>query len=604
MEQDVKFDLAKTLIEFNQDQQFIELRERYSTRSFLEIMSVERSENRHSSFLAWLLEAKDFAVNIKDHPIVHLLDIAIRRLGEQDEKINEEVKCDTITGQEGIKNIVLSRDIKDIDIEEVKTEKAVRDVAITEEVKSYKESIQDRIDIYIKCKLRTSVYPNGKEITIIIENKVGSTEGQARNDNKPKAANIDGWKEYCQKKQTERYYTACHSNNTVFLFLTPSEGGNIDKGGNIVEAKDGHFISITYQDILNEIIEPLVANQNLSSRVRVLLEEYVLSLSLPGIYTNDEDNEENKKNTKNKKDEKSIKTAIIMAERKQNIDAINELIGKYNYKKLIISAAKCLVIEDEIDKINDWIEEKTKKETKNKWIGKKNETIRAALEFEPENNKEKDVYKLILSFGKTYKNLLIALLKTHVENNLDDTEESQAIKDVYQSLLGKPKDRSEFTIIYNQERVLDEDSKRMFAEFVIRKYIEYYKSGNNGLNVPYDYFKINETYPLFLSVNDSQPNDSSRYSQETVEFGGKKYYISNQWGITINQEKWKETNSIENLISIDRIFYQIFDTPLFKLENGETYSTNASDKKLKLTLQGPWNEILKDYTIKVKRIYK
>ena len=79
MERDVKFDLAKTLIEFNQNQQFIELRERYNTRSFLEIMSVERSENRHSSFLAWLLEAKDFAVNIKDHPIVHLLDIAIRR---------------------------------------------------------------------------------------------------------------------------------------------------------------------------------------------------------------------------------------------------------------------------------------------------------------------------------------------------------------------------------------------------------------------------------------------------------------------------------------------------------------------------------------------
>ena len=65
------FDLEKTLIEFNQDQQFIELRERYSTRSFLEIMSVERSENRHSSFLAWLLEAKDFAVNVKDHPIVN-----------------------------------------------------------------------------------------------------------------------------------------------------------------------------------------------------------------------------------------------------------------------------------------------------------------------------------------------------------------------------------------------------------------------------------------------------------------------------------------------------------------------------------------------------
>ena len=598
MEQDVKFDLAKTLIEFNQDQQFIELRERYSTRSFFEIISVERSENRHSSFLAWLLEAKDFAVNAKDHPIVHLLDIAIRRLGDQGEKINEEVKCGAITGQDGIKNIVLSRDIKDIDIEEVKTEKAVKDVAITEKVKSYKESIQDRIDIYIKCKLRTSDSPNGKKITIIIENKVGSTEGQEKNNNKlAKAKDNKSWEEYCKKKQTERYYTACESDETIFIFLTPSDGGDVVNGGNVTKAEDKHFISITYQDILNEIIEPLLESQNLSSRVRVLLEEYVLSLSLPGIYTNDE---ENKKTTKNKTDEISIKTAIIMAERKKDIDAINKLLGIEKYKKLIISAAKCLVTEDEIDKMTKEKNEKHREETRERWENTIKKAIQSALEFKPENN-EVDVYKLILSFGKTYKNLLIALLKTHVENTLDDSEEVQTIKDVYQSLLGQPKDRSEFTIIDNNSNNngegLDKDSKRMFAEFVIRKYVDYYNTMVPSISRPDDYFDTNGKYPLFNITNNSEPKDETRFFEDTVTFNNEKYLISNQWGITRSLDE----NKLE---SFDIIFKKIFKKPLFKLENGKEYSTNASDTKQKLTLQNPWDDILENYTITVKRIYK
>ncbi len=578
-----KFDLEKTLIEFNQDQQFIELRERYSTRSFLEIMSVERSENRHSSFLAWLLEAKDFAVNVKDHPIVHLLDIAIRRLGEQGEIIEkennaEETKCDAITGENGIKNIVLSRNIKDIDIEEVKTEKAVKDVAITEKVKSYKESIQDRIDIYIKCKLRTSVFPDGKEITIIIENKVGSTEGQEKNYNKWNNNSSQGWQEYCQKKQTERYYTACHSNNTIFLFLT----SGVDKGENIVEAKDSHFISITYQDILNEIIEPLLANQNLSLRVRVLLDEYVLSLSLPGVYTEDGENNN---------DKKSIKSAIIMAERKQDVEKIAELLNdKKDYLTLILSAAKCLSEENEI-------------------IGTEYdaETIKSAIFFTPEQEEKeiiKNIFNLLNAFGHTYKNLFIAILKTYINSKeYQNDKRKDEIMDVYKSLISNARDLSEFFVKRNDREQLQSKKgnpgKGAFAKFVILEYIKYYTSsnGNNGLDVPYNYFKINDNYPLFNITANSEPKDKTRFFEDIVTFNNENYLISNQWGITRSLDE----NKLE---SFDIIFKKIFKKPLFKLENGKEYSTNASDMKQKLTLQKPWNEILNDYTITVKRIYK
>lgn len=583
-----KFDLEKTLIEFNQDQDFIELRERYSTRSFLEIMSVERSENRHSSFLAWLLSAKDFAINVKDHPIIHLMDILIRRMREQkDNDCSNQYEA-----LEKLKNTILARDFKEVNIEEVTTEKAVQDVAI-DDVKGYKSHIQDRLDIYIKGKLISSSLQD-KQFEIIIENKVGTTEGGEKSRNKVNASDENVWKDYYHSMQTVRYYTACHTPERIFVFLTPitnAELGDFSKVDKNKKSEDIHFVNINYQDILNEIIEPLLANQNLSQRVRILLEEYVLSLALPGQYT-DED--------------MKLKSAIIMAERNRDVKTITTLFKKEGckYKKLIISAAKCLVIEDEIDNITKIITGKKKQNTQEKWSNIKKETIRAALDFET-NNEEK-TYKLMLSFGKTYKNLLIALLKTHVENNHDDSEEVQTIKDVYQSLLGAPKDRSKFTIIDTNNKVLDADSKRMFADFVIRKYIKYYKENTNQLkDNPYDYFLINTNYPLFQSIDGSKPKDPTRYSKDTVEIDGVTYYISNQWGVTLNPEKWKNDQNEVNLISIDKIFFKIFGKALIDLEDGKTYSTtNTSNAELTLTLQEPWNKILNGYTITVKRIYK
>ena len=123
-------DYASIMLQFNNDPDFIKLRDRYATKSFLEIMSTDRSETRHSSFLAWLLEGKDFPVKEQDHPIIHLLDILIRRESEQS---TQKLVHDDI------KNMVLSRNIKSIQIHEVSTEKPVNKVS--------KIPSQDRLDI-------------------------------------------------------------------------------------------------------------------------------------------------------------------------------------------------------------------------------------------------------------------------------------------------------------------------------------------------------------------------------------------------------------------------------------------------------------------------
>ena len=554
-------DIETTLIKFNRDSNFITLRERYSTKSFLEIMSVERSENRHSSFLAWLLEAKDYVVNPKDHPIVHLLDIVIECVKEQNK----------VRLPKGIKDVILSRSIKDVVIEEVKTEKPVKDVTVA----SYKDKIKDRLDIYIKCKLIST--DTDLPVEIIIENKIDSTEGEAKNLNKSQASDGKDWEEYCTSAQTVRYYMACHDNENkrIFIFLTPNKKEN--------QALNDQFINVSYQDVLNAIIEPLLSNNDISERVKILLEEYVLSLSLPGQYSDEE---------------KKLRPGIVLAERQQDVDAIKELLKNDKYKALVISTAKCLCNEDEINNIRKRIDKLSRENKKEEWTSKLNDAIKSLLEFQTNESELSPIFDLLKKFGHTYKNLFIIILKTYIDNWEGTTEdvELNTIKDTYQSLLGSPKDRSKFTVKQKHDGAeildLDEESKRSFAHFLIKEYISYQKEHPEEKS-PYEYFKCTEDYPLCTTLQ----KDKTRYFDKDPDC---EYYISNQWGITKNPK-----GDGSNDECFDVIFNNVFNQRLYNLDAGKTYSTDSEDAGTKLEIKEElWKNILKDYSIIIKRIFK
>ena len=554
-------DIETTLIKFNRDPNFITLRERYSTKSFLEIMSVERSENRHSSFLAWLLEAKDYVVNPKDHPIVHLLDIVIECVKEQN----------NVQLPEGIKDVILSRSIKDVVIEEVKTEKPVKEVAVASD---YKDKIKDRLDIYIKCKLTST--DTDLPIEIIVENKIDSTEGEAKNQNKyNKTTDSQEWEEYCKATQTNRYYKACYDKqkNRIFIFLTPNKQAN--------RASNDQFINVSYQDVLNAIIEPLLSNNDIAERVKILLEEYVLSLSLPGQYSDEE---------------KKLRPGIVLAERQQDVDAIKELLKNNNYKELVISTAKCLCNEDEIKNIRERIEKLSRDNTRMEWTSKLNDAIKSLLEFQTDEGELSPIFDLLKKFGHTYKNLFIIILKTYIDNchDLEDVELNM-IKDTYQSLLGSPKDRSKFTVKNPKgETILNKESKRSFARFLIKEYISYQKKnmGKKMVNA-YKYFFVTEDYPLCIG----SPKDKTRYFDKD----DCEYYISNQWGITRNPQ-----DDGKNDECFDVIFNKVFNQRLYNLDADKKYSTNPEDNEIGLEIVDGdlWKNILEGYTIVVERILK
>lgn len=538
--QQQEIDYASIMLQFNNDPDFIKLRDRYATKSFLEIMSTDRSETRHSSFLAWLLEGKDFPVKEQDHPIIHLLDILIRRGEEQ-----------TATIPEKLKMMVLSRNIKSIQIHEVSTEKSINEVSNI--------SSKDRLDIYIHCTIESK---NGQsnEIEFIIENKVGSKENGPKKENKGFASK---YPYYVNKTQTERYYYACKDNaisqtrEKIFIYLTPISNADLSDFDNLGEdqkSKEEHFININYQDILDNIIEPLLSAEDISTRIHTLLNEYVLSLSLPALIENEKKN----------KNEQNIKGSIIMATRQEDIENIENIIKKNSYLSLIQDALK--------------------------------ETI---------SKSDKTNAALLQSFGETYRKLFTAILRVYIETgsanrNLDELDE---LRSLYYQLLGNPKDNTKFSIDNKRSSI----GKTSFAITMLKAYINYLlkekkgdidvckeigkfcprKNGNLYVVLLKDwYLEESPKWPKRQDVPQNIPKtiDPTKYEKYVVQLSGiaTTFLITKQWGVDRNGGD----STFENLLK------DICGKTLTDLKDLKQEDSNK-DLEYQVKNFDKWNEILR-----------
>lgn len=259
------------IIEFNSDKSLIALRERYNEPSFFEIISKQRSETTFSAFLSWLLQGNSTMFG-HNAPIMMLLDTLVRKCGEQ--KGAENLIDD------GLKKNIVTRKMKMMSLK-VDTEKAICELAEMAMYNGYFETsdmrkivlgCQDRVDIYIEGD--AVVNDEKKKLQIIIENKIDSKEGGAKVNKK---FDLD---EYTNASQTKRYYIGSHWKNDgvyqIYVYLTPhslSSSDNIDE----------HFIRLSYQDILDDIITPLLNSSSLSNRSRFFLEEFSNELTFPSI---------------------------------------------------------------------------------------------------------------------------------------------------------------------------------------------------------------------------------------------------------------------------------------------------------------------------------
>ena len=175
---------------------------------------------------------------------------------------------------DNFKKQIVTRDFQ-LNSIEVETEKSVG-VLVNELKQKWQETensvnqdllikkCQDRIDIFIKCHL-----DNNQELQIIIENKIDSNEGLNKKQVKT------GCDVYDKSLQTSRYYVATKRKNQetlkqLYVYLTPSLNN---------ECECANFIKITYQDVIDGIIVPMLSTTSLSSRARFFLEELKTGLS-------------------------------------------------------------------------------------------------------------------------------------------------------------------------------------------------------------------------------------------------------------------------------------------------------------------------------------
>ena len=220
------------LTEYNIDPKNTAIKQYYDADNIWKTLRIERDEIKHSAFLAWLF---GLDVSSENSPLIMLLNLLVMR--STDGQMDSRIKTAVLKAQLKIKSAAIS------------TEMAVSRLS--------KLVINDRLDIYSKCDV--DGVEGFSQLEIIMENKVEAPEGAKGSS------------------QTQCYYQACHENRKdestgqIFVFLS----------GKDQNPKDDHFIRISYQDLVDYILEPYLKNNNVDSHTEMFIKEYLRILGNP-----------------------------------------------------------------------------------------------------------------------------------------------------------------------------------------------------------------------------------------------------------------------------------------------------------------------------------
>ena len=229
--------IKSEIINFYNDPLYQELNAYYSKKTIFNILKIERNENRHSAFLAWLLD-KNVNHGLGDEPLKKLLRFLYIR-----NEVNSYDSC------------LLSGNYL-IDKLEVSTEE-----------QAYDSKKYGRIDIFLKLQYRYHTRDEQeKKLCVIIENKMYTEE----HDN-----------------QTERYRDWALRQNykkeqIIGVFLAPNRVGKCT-GDN---TPGFEFLKIDYQDLLDNVLEPLLL-LDMPHDARVFITDYIINLGQPLQKTDD-----------------------------------------------------------------------------------------------------------------------------------------------------------------------------------------------------------------------------------------------------------------------------------------------------------------------------
>lgn len=252
--------IEELLIQFNINPQNRRIRDFYEAENLWRTLGIERDEKSHSAFIVWLLGVEPAKENSPLHNFLNLL------VGS--EKYNNLQQ--NTEGYNELKKSVLLGNLRLLSVQ-IETEKTVSSLS--------KIRYNDRLDIYAISDIEGA--EKYKKLEIIIENKINSSEGGNKFKNLSNETQEE--KNYKTKAQTERYYYACSEEHQLrnspicdtiqlFVFLTAQKDQ---------EPADNHYIKISYQDLVNFIIEPLLNREDIDNHTIFVLREYLRILGNP-----------------------------------------------------------------------------------------------------------------------------------------------------------------------------------------------------------------------------------------------------------------------------------------------------------------------------------
>ena len=219
----------------------------YEKPSYMGLLNVGRKELPHSSFIRWLFDSATFNQSHPNSPIMHLLDIAVKRANQQN-KIGDN-NAISISLSDSICGRLFS----------ISSTSCSLEVVID----------KGRCDIVIRCKIKDSE----RDLNICIENKVLSSEHTSQTE-----AYV---KYYLSKKENADWF---------FLFLTPLSSVELDDYSSLSKKEkciSEKFIQINYQDLLDYVLEPLINSVDKNSQAYFILDDYINTLRYPVKEEND-----------------------------------------------------------------------------------------------------------------------------------------------------------------------------------------------------------------------------------------------------------------------------------------------------------------------------
>lgn len=261
--------IKEMLTAYNQNPENDAVNSFFQKDNIWKILNVERYEPSHSAFLVWFFNQKSIYHSHLMYFINLLVARADRTLLQNGWNKTDDMKT--------FANAVFTGSYS------IKTASATPELSIN---KISKIRFSDRLDVFIRCSI--ALYDrNGNEqektLEIIIENKVKSSEGVAKEEKVKDKLSSPTEEENAYKKlsQTDRYYYACSKqygnrlkdnvDYQLFVFLTPERK----------KCNNENYILISYQDLVDRVFGNYLKRDDIDSDARVLLDGYLDNLGNP-----------------------------------------------------------------------------------------------------------------------------------------------------------------------------------------------------------------------------------------------------------------------------------------------------------------------------------